>query len=44
MFTVVTWINDFGLVSFKRIRNFISIVGLGLGLLWCKLGNSLLIR
>ena len=29
---------------FKRIRNFISVVGLGLGLLWCKLGNSLLIR
>ena len=43
MFMFMNWIDVFGSSFFKRIRNFISIVGLGLGPLWCKLGDSLLI-
>ena len=33
----------FGFNFFKRTRNFIFVVGLGIGPLCCKLGNSLLI-
>ena len=43
VFTFMNWINVFRPCFFKRIRNFISRVGLGLGPLWCKLGDSLLI-
>ena len=33
----------FGFNFFKRTRNFIFVVGLGIGPLCCKLGNSILI-